>query len=210
MCGEGRSPEIDHCRYRKRDQRAQDISFISCRPNHWTTELRDWVVQWFSGQLNLISTETFERTKPTIVVPSIHTVWRSCVSLADIAVYNRFLLVLILDIKDSKPSQTPRKVDRTQTAVFFPNQTLLVIYIFSVLCPSTRPTQVSIDRFYHLRMPLLAPKSSRVRSCLDTPLRLLSGMLDQPIILIKSKPPLIQRKFPHCTMDYAEKPEHSI
>ena len=41
----------DHCRCRKIGQRAQDIYIVSCRPNHWATESRDPVVQWFGRQL---------------------------------------------------------------------------------------------------------------------------------------------------------------
>ena len=35
----------------KRSESPRRVSFVSCRPNHWTTESRDPVVQWFGRQL---------------------------------------------------------------------------------------------------------------------------------------------------------------
>ena len=50
--GRGGGPEITVVATGKRGQRVQDIYFvISWRLNHWTTECRDSVVQWFNSHL---------------------------------------------------------------------------------------------------------------------------------------------------------------
>ena len=60
--------QIDHCRrYRKRGRRAQDKYFVSCRPNHRTTESRDRAVQRFGRQLTNI--DCSERNSPRRCIP---------------------------------------------------------------------------------------------------------------------------------------------